>query len=38
MIANIEVKPKTTGALLRLVNDNKLSFKQHVDVLCQKAS
>ena len=36
-IANIEVNLKTTVALLGLVIDNKLSFKQLVDALCQKA-
>ena len=34
MIANIEVNPKTTVALLELIMNNKLSFNQLVEALC----
>ena len=38
MIGNVEIKLKATATILGLLIDKKLSFKQHVNALCQKAN
>lgn len=38
IIGNIEFKFKTNATLLGLLIDEKPSFKQHLDALCQKSN